>query len=92
VKWLYLLLIAAATADVVTRALVPATVEDLSPLVVAVGYGWGNVIFKAVVVAGIIGGAEFCRRVDSIRATAAFVPILAITAWTFGAYTNMTWL
>jgi len=88
-KWLYLLLIAAATADVVTRALVPAEVADLSPWVNAVGYGWGFLALKTALVVGVIGVSELTRRVRGAEVFAGFWPVLLTVAYTFGAWTNV---
>ena len=60
---LYLALALAAIADVVTRALVPASVVDLSPAVVLVGYGAGFAILKTAMLAAVVGQSELMRRI-----------------------------
>jgi hypothetical protein len=89
---LYVALAAAAIADVASRALVPASVVDLSPLVVLVGYGAGFAALKAAMFAALIGQAELMRRIPSLAFTAPLLPAVITGAWTFGALTNITWL
>jgi hypothetical protein len=89
---LYIVLALAAIADVGTRALVPVSVVDLSPLVAGVGYGFGFVALKAAVLMAIVAQVETIRRIPSLASTAPFLPVLVAPAWTFGALTNAAWI
>jgi hypothetical protein len=88
----YIVLALAGIADVGTRALVPATVVDLSPAVAAVGYGLGFVALKIAVLVAIVAQVEMIRRIPSLAFTAPCLPAIVVPAWTFGALTNTAWI
>jgi hypothetical protein len=105
-KWLYAALVIAAGADVLTRALIPASAPDVSPWVTAVGFGWGFVALKVVVIAAVIGTTESLRRIPLleqrwpqtfhgnawIASAAPLLPLIVTAAYIFGAWKNAAWL